>query len=97
MSTTHQVWLALENQYIGNDENCALYLDVERRNFVQATSHLGLLHIIQGLNEKHSSIGMHLKCGRPFLAFLEAHPDLLLEKLTLANRSSTLVTAFTTS
>jgi len=63
----------------------------------RATSHLGLLHIIQGLNEKHSSIGMHLKCGRPFLAFLEAHPDLLLEKLTLANRSSTLVTAFTAS
>jgi hypothetical protein len=33
--TPCDAWLALENQFIGNHETCALHIDATFRNFVQ--------------------------------------------------------------
>jgi hypothetical protein len=44
--------------------------------------------MIRGLNEKFTSIGLHLQRGRPFPTFLEARNDLLLEELNQVHRSS---------
>jgi hypothetical protein len=33
--TSRDAWLALENQFIGNHETCALHIDATFRNFVQ--------------------------------------------------------------
>ena len=56
-----------------------------------------VLNVIRGLNERFSSIGLHLRRGRPLPTFLEVRNDLLLEELTLAHHSSTSATALLAS
>jgi hypothetical protein len=46
-----------------------------------------VLNILRGLNDKYSSVGLHLRCGRPFPTFLEVRSDLLMEELTHSNTS----------
>lgn len=47
-----------------------------------------VLNVIRDLNAKYAAIGLHLRHGRPFLSFLEARNDLLLEELTSTQPSS---------
>jgi hypothetical protein len=39
--TTRHAWLALENQFIGDRETCALRLDATFRNFIQGDLDVG--------------------------------------------------------
>ncbi|XP_062193564.1 uncharacterized protein LOC133896962 [Phragmites australis] len=113
-ATARSVWLGLEQQFLGNKETRALYLDAKFRNFVQgalsitdycrqlkgmadALGDLGepvpdrtlVLNVLCGLNQKFSYMTALLKRQKPFPLFIEVRSDLLLEELTMANKSST--------
>lgn len=112
-ATARSVWLGLEQQFLGNKETRALYLDAKFRNFIQgdlsitdycrqlkgladALGDLGepvpdrtlVLNVLRGLNDKFSYMTALLKRQKPFPSFLEVRSDLLLEELTMANKSS---------
>jgi len=47
-----------------------------------------VLNVLRGLNERFTSIGVHLRRARPFPTFKEAQAELLLEEMNMAHKSS---------
>jgi len=47
-----------------------------------------VLNVLRGLNERFTSIGVHLRRARPFPTFKEAQAELLLEEMNMARQSS---------
>ena len=47
-----------------------------------------VLNVLRGLNERFTSIGVHLRRARPFPTFKEVQAELLLEEMNMAHQSS---------
>jgi uncharacterized membrane protein YgcG len=108
--TARQVWLAIEDQFLGSHEARTLYLDTQFRNFVQGdlsvddycrrmkTMYDDLRDLGAHIDDRTVVLKTVLKRTKSFPSFREARNDLLLEELTLdAKTTSGSASAFTTS
>jgi hypothetical protein len=59
--------------------------------------HILVLNVLRGLNERYSHMAALLKRTRPFLSYSDVRADLLIEEMTLANKSSTLMALVATT
>jgi hypothetical protein len=74
--TAQQLWVALEEQFLGNHKACALHLDTQFRLFIQGDLRVDdYCRRMKGMAE-------------PFPSFHDVRNDLLLEELTLDAKAS---------
>jgi len=98
-------WLAIEAQFLGNQETRALHLDAQFRHFCQGDLSItdyyrkfksmadDLADLVEPVTDRTLVLNGIRGLNENFPTFLDVRNDLLLEEITAAQRNSAALTA----